>query len=98
MPQNVSFFHGRDKPIVEVEVGTANGRARDFDNRIPRVENFWIWHLFDSNLVFSIPTIKTPWPTPKPKDIEGLRLRIRSADLLFASGCARELAQNFQDR
>src|SRR5581483_1916615 len=42
---DVPRFHGRHKAVIEVEVGAADGRTRDPDDRVMRVQQRGIGHV-----------------------------------------------------
>ena len=53
--QDIAFLHRRDKSVEQMEIGSANGRPRDFDNRVVRIQNRGIWHRVNFHLTCSHP-------------------------------------------
>src|SRR5436190_4298357 len=53
--ENVPSLHRWDEPVVQMGVGTADGRARDTDDGIARVENLWIRNVFDVHAFGAVP-------------------------------------------
>src|SRR5262245_9065800 len=53
--EDVAFLHCRDVAIVEMQIGTTDGRGCDADNRVTRIEYLRIRHVQDAHIVFTIP-------------------------------------------
>ena len=56
VPENVAFFHGRDEPIEQMKIRSANGSAGDFDDGVVRIQDRRIADVVNLNLATSHPT------------------------------------------
>src|SRR5918993_2859843 len=57
MPHDVALFHRGHEAVIEVQIGPANRRRRNFDDGIALIENYGIRHINHLHMSFSIPTI-----------------------------------------
>jgi hypothetical protein len=55
MAQNVTFFHGGHQPVVEVQVGAADGRGGDLNDGVGGIDEFGVGHGLDPHVFFAVP-------------------------------------------
>jgi len=53
--KDVTFLQLKRLSLVEVQVGSAHGSARHFDQRIFRLGNVWNFVILDSDVVLAMP-------------------------------------------
>jgi hypothetical protein len=57
MAENVARFHRRNQAVVQMQVGAADRRPGDFDDRVAPVKNLRIGYVFDAEIVPAVPTV-----------------------------------------
>src|ERR1044072_7266551 len=57
MTENIALLHRGNETIVEVQIGTADCRRRDLQDRVALVEDLRIRNLLDAHRRFAIPTV-----------------------------------------
>src|SRR3954454_2438470 len=55
MAQDVTLFHRRDEAVIQVQVGPADRRGGDPDDRVVRVQDLGIGHLLYPDIVLAHP-------------------------------------------
>src|SRR5579875_3126845 len=53
--ENISFLYGWNIAVIEVQVRAAYGRQTGFHNTIMRINDGWIWYVFDLHIIDAMP-------------------------------------------
>ena len=56
MPENVAFFHRRDKPVEQMKIRSADSSPCDFDDGVVRIQDRRVSNVVNLNLATSHPT------------------------------------------
>jgi len=58
VPDDVALLHRGDEPVVEVQVGAADRRRRDLDDRVAAVQDLRIRHLLHPDGALALPAVR----------------------------------------
>jgi len=53
--ENISFFHGWNKSIVQMQIRAANSRQGNADDSVSRINNSRVGYVFDVNILRTTP-------------------------------------------
>src|SRR5262245_6576007 len=64
MPEDVALLHGRNESVVKMQIGAADGRRRDLDDRVMPVQDPGIRDLRHLDVSLAVPTVGFHYSSP----------------------------------